>query len=639
MSHGNTIERNRLSQLAQRTRDLGGLSFIGTGHSGTVVRHNCVREVVGMDMDDSGRLMRPFFTWSVYLDNFATGFTVEGNILSGNVLGGVFIHGGSSNKIVNNVLVNSDNTSMPAAGHYGHCAGSQGLLMGDMGPALADEIFSRNIVVSAAKDPSQVAFVAGSGRGLPRAPKSFMNVTRGTTFDRNLYFTSAVDPAGAESWPRSTPLGTFKQWQQAGYDVGSKVADPLFRDAAGGNFGLRPGSPAFGLGFEPLPQGLDQCKTDDREAAQTPRKRWVSYWFAPQACDKPPPPPPPAPPGCLPDCSYTPCGACVTGCPDLGTRVPGRDGHGCNASGGCNRCTCNAIPGMRKASTCPTNSSNGGFDLCPAAPVACYPYRNVTTALDFLKREGGAAIATSMFLYCGDMINAAGKLAHQNLSNFGESPHSCDIMIPGLNALGIGAEPVIGGTLSALRTLFAAPDDAIAALVNYCKQSKLRGISFDVEPSGSTAADANNFAGFLKKLRGALAPLGARVTVYSNAYSKIISDIALMSNAVDRVLDGDCYNGGSMSGWLQKYDHLLAKGVNRSAVAPAMMASAGRGPWNCENASIAQRYDKVVADGIEEIAIFTYDPTSSGTSCSNRWLLYAREFLAGQAGGRGAAAG
>ena len=84
-----------------------------------MVRHNCVRDVIGMDIDDSGRLMRPFFTWSVYLDNFATGFTVEGNILSGNVLGGVFIHGGSSNKIVNNVLVNSDNTSMPGAGHYG----------------------------------------------------------------------------------------------------------------------------------------------------------------------------------------------------------------------------------------------------------------------------------------------------------------------------------------------------------------------------------------------------------------------------------------------------------------------------------------------------------------------------------------
>ena len=147
-----------------------------------------------------------------------------------------------------------------------------------------------------------------------------------------------------------------------------------------------------------------ECKTDDREAASG--ARWVSYWFAPQACDKPPPPPPPAPPGCLPDCSYTPCGACVTGCPDLGTRVPGHDGHGCNHSGGCNRCACNAIPGMRKASTCPTNSSNGGFDLCPTTPVACYPYRNVTTALDFLKRQGGAAIATSMFLYCGDLIDA-----------------------------------------------------------------------------------------------------------------------------------------------------------------------------------------------------------------------------------------
>ena len=69
-------------------------------------------------------------------------------------------------------------------------------------------------------------------------------------------------------------------------------------------------------------------------------------------------------------------------------------------------------------------------------------------------------------------------------------------------------------------------------------------------------------------------------------------------------------NGGSFAGWLGKYNKLLAKGVNRSAVAPAMMASTERGSWNCDNASIAERFDRVVADRVEEIAIFTFDPLS-----------------------------
>jgi hypothetical protein len=85
--YGNRVERNHLSQLAQTTRDLGGVSFIGQGHTDTVVRHNCVRDVIGMDIDDSGRLMRPFFSWGVYLDNYATGFRVESHMLNGNVLG------------------------------------------------------------------------------------------------------------------------------------------------------------------------------------------------------------------------------------------------------------------------------------------------------------------------------------------------------------------------------------------------------------------------------------------------------------------------------------------------------------------------------------------------------------------------
>ena len=50
------------------------------------------------------------------------------------ILGGLFVHGGSENSIVNNVFYRSSNVTMPGPGQYGHCDGSQGLLLGNMGP-------------------------------------------------------------------------------------------------------------------------------------------------------------------------------------------------------------------------------------------------------------------------------------------------------------------------------------------------------------------------------------------------------------------------------------------------------------------------------------------------------------------------
>ena len=46
--------------------------------------------------------------------------------------------------------------------------------------------------------------------------------------------------------------GTFADWQKRGQDLHSVVGDPLFVNPAEDDFTLKPGSPAFGLGFKPI---------------------------------------------------------------------------------------------------------------------------------------------------------------------------------------------------------------------------------------------------------------------------------------------------------------------------------------------------------------------------------------------------
>ena len=65
----------------------------------------------------------------------------------------------------------------------------------------------------------------------------------GSSFSENVYYRENG------TIPKFPGNISFADWQKAGRDIGSKVADPLFIDSAANDFGLRPGSPATALGF------------------------------------------------------------------------------------------------------------------------------------------------------------------------------------------------------------------------------------------------------------------------------------------------------------------------------------------------------------------------------------------------------
>ena len=268
-SRQNLVELNLVEGAGQQTRDLGGISLIGAhvADVGTTIRSNCVRGMVGTDTNPAGILLRPFFTWSVYLDNNASGLTVEGNALRGNVNGGVFYHGGSDNVVRNNVLSATSGHAPGAAqpGDYGfYHAGSvdwQRFVDG-----AGNNSFVRNVVLS---DANQSLWHVRTARTDPRPPLGDV--------ERNLYFSSVQEIARMQTdrfglapfeWsgaPTGVNVsdGTWASWRAAGlgYDRGSVVdVEPGFRDAASGDFTLVDGAAAARLlGFEPIDSRILPC--------------------------------------------------------------------------------------------------------------------------------------------------------------------------------------------------------------------------------------------------------------------------------------------------------------------------------------------------------------------------------------------
>ena len=82
LSSNNLVELNHVHHTGLATSDLGAISVIawlGSPDVNSTIRHNCVRNVLGMNAID-GVMVQGYDARGLYLDNEASGYLVEGNI-------------------------------------------------------------------------------------------------------------------------------------------------------------------------------------------------------------------------------------------------------------------------------------------------------------------------------------------------------------------------------------------------------------------------------------------------------------------------------------------------------------------------------------------------------------------------------
>ena len=262
------IEYNHLHHMNLETADTGAVYTGGRdwlGSRGTVLRYNYMHDSLGFGFEN-GRWVTPHYSWGIYLDDNTGGVDVIGNIVVRAYRGLIHLHNGRDNLIENNIFVDGKlqqaefngwtdqhrywKTHLPTmiAGYNSvkdqpawknmrnmHIAPELAVLPG--GLIMSGNVFQRNIVYYA--DPSAKLF---GSRNLS---------LEHNWWDYNLYW------GGGHSLriARGGNLGEwdFQAWQRAGQDLHSLVADPLFADAAKDDYRLKPNSPAFKLGFKPIP--------------------------------------------------------------------------------------------------------------------------------------------------------------------------------------------------------------------------------------------------------------------------------------------------------------------------------------------------------------------------------------------------
>jgi hypothetical protein len=197
----NIIEYNHVHDIGRgMLSDMGGNYNLGV-QPGTVIRHNLFHDITS----------HGYGGWGIYTDEGSSHILIENNVVYHTKSGGFHQHYGRMNMVRNNIFAYS--------------------LIGQvirtrMEPHLSFT-FERNIVY----------WTEGPLLGSNWKDDRYR-------LDYNLYWNPTISPDSVRfaAWIPA-------EWKARGQDTHSLIADPLFVNPEKGDFTLRPGSPAFRLGF------------------------------------------------------------------------------------------------------------------------------------------------------------------------------------------------------------------------------------------------------------------------------------------------------------------------------------------------------------------------------------------------------
>ncbi len=238
----NHVEFNHIHHLGWGVMsDMGGVYTLGL-EDGATVSNNVIHDVWTYNRYGAGAL-------GLYNDEGSTHITMENNLVYDCMDLTYGQHYGRENVVRNNLLVNGQNQQINVFREEPHLSIT----------------FENNVVWF---KTGRLWWVSGLG-------------ARKLRFDHNVYWNAAGKPFDF--------LGlSFADWQAAGLDQHSLIADPLFVDVEHHDFHLRPDSPALKLGFKPFDYTRAGIQEPAELAAQAKKLTYPPVPFAP---DPPPPPP------------------------------------------------------------------------------------------------------------------------------------------------------------------------------------------------------------------------------------------------------------------------------------------------------------------------------------------------------------